>query len=62
MHDLIAPFSRYVFLSGRTCVGHHSFDLATQYLLIELEGCLALAGEKKIGIQLHDYSPLIIND
>ena len=53
MDDLRAPLGRRLFGHGRIPVRHHHDDFATQALLIELEGRLALAVECQIGVQLH---------
>jgi hypothetical protein len=54
MHDLVLPFGRDEALGRRPGVGQHVLDLSAEDLLIELEGFLAVAVEKQVGVDRHD--------
>src|SRR6476660_3201314 len=53
VHDLLLPFRRKRHRLRRAFMRHHHLDLPAQHLLVELEGCFAIAVVKKIGIELH---------
>src|SRR5581483_912177 len=56
VHDLLPPLCRHLLACRRAFVGHHGRDFAVKNLFVELEGCLALAVEKEIRIELHVHS------
>jgi hypothetical protein len=53
MDDLLPPFRRHALFYRRAFMRYHRHDLATENLLVGVEGLLAFSVEQQIGIEFH---------